>query len=52
MVFNSGFSLRILVAGVTGEKCERGSMSEYKIVSGYQMLAREMCVVHGEFPDL
>ena len=23
-----------------------------KIVIGYQMLASEMCVVHGEFPDL
>ena len=53
---NTGFSLRILVAGesyhVTGEYLERGSTSEYKIVTGYRTFARELCVVNGESSDL
>ena len=52
----SEFSLRILVAGercnFTGEYCERGSMSQYKIVIGYRTLAGEFCVVNGEFSNL
>jgi len=52
----SGFSLRILVAGerfnITEEYFERGSTSEYKIVIGYQMFDRELCIVNREFPDL
>ena len=45
-----------LVAGERGnfsrEYCERGSMSEYKIVIGYHTLAREFCVVNGYFSNL
>ena len=45
----TGFSLRNLVAGEScnfiGEYCQRGSMSEYKIVIGYCTLAGEFCVV-------
>ena len=56
MEHNTGFSLRILVAGesyiVTGEYLERGSTSEYKIVTSYQTFARELCVVNGESSDL
>ena len=31
---------------------ERGSTSEYKIVTGYQTFARELCVANGESYDL
>ena len=52
----AGFSQRILVAGergnFSGEYCERGSMSEYKIVIGYHTLAGEFCVVNGDFSNL
>ena len=45
-----------LVAGergnFSGEYCERGSMSEYKIVIGYHTLAGEFCVVYGYFSNL
>ena len=45
-----------LVAGergnFSGEYCERGSMSEYKIVIGYHTLAGEFCVVNGYFSHL
>ena len=45
-----------LVAGergnFSGEYCERGSMSEYKIVIGYHTLAGEFCVVNGYFSNL
>ena len=55
-LYQSGFSLRILVAGercnVTGEYFERGSTSEYKIVIGYRTFAGVSCVVNGEFSDL
>ena len=36
----------------SGEYCERGSMSEYKIVIGYHTLAGEFCVVNGYFSNL
>ena len=52
----SGFSLRILVAGercnVTGEYFERGSMSGYNIVIGYQTFAGELSIVNRIFSDL
>ena len=52
----SRVSPRILVAGercnFTGEYCERGSMSEHKIVIGYHTLNGEFCVVNREFSDL
>ena len=55
-LYESGFSLRILVAGercnVTEEYFERGSTSEYKIAIGYRTFAGELCVVNGEFSDL
>ena len=45
-LYESGFSLRILVAGercnVTEEYFESGSKSEYKIVIGYRTFARIM----------
>ena len=45
-----------LVAGergnFSGEYCETGSMSEYKIVIGYHTLAGEFCVVNGYFSNL
>ena len=54
-LYQSGFSLRILVAGercnVTGEYFERGSTSEYKIVIGYRTFAGESCIVNGELSD-
>ena len=56
LTLHSGFSLRILLAGekcnVTGDYSERGSMSESKIVIEYEILAREFCIVSGEFSDL
>ena len=46
----------MLVAGercnVTGGYCERGTMSERKIVTGYRTLAGEFCVVNVEFSHL
>ena len=46
----------MLVAGercnLTGGYCERSTMSEQKIVTGYHTLAGEVCVVNGEFFDL
>ena len=54
-LYESGFSLRILVAGercnITEEYFERGSTSEYKIVIGYRMFAGESCIVNREFYD-
>ena len=31
---------------------ERGSTSEYKIVTGYQTFAGELCIANGESSDL
>ena len=51
-----GFSLRILVEGercnITGEYFKTGSTSEWKLVKGYRTLAKESCIVNGEFSDL
>ena len=56
LTLHSGFSLRILLAGekcnVTRDYFERGSMSESKIVIEYGTLAREFCIVNGEFSDV
>ena len=52
----AGFSLKILVAGerfnATGEYFKRGSTSENKLVIGHQTLAKEFCIISGEFSDL
>ena len=52
----SGFSLRILVAGVRcnipGEYFENTPCLNKKIVIGYLTLAGDFCVVNGEFSNL